>query len=60
MDSLVDKGINHLFKWLYTRGETPLSIRTKIMGEQNFLVDDYNKWWVQAQATGIMPTWRGS
>ncbi|KAF1775900.1 hypothetical protein GQ600_10017 [Phytophthora cactorum] len=60
LDSLVNKLVTRLFKWLYNRGETPLSLRTKMMGHDYFLVGDYKVWWEQVRATGRMPKWQGN
>ncbi|KAF1775907.1 hypothetical protein GQ600_17556 [Phytophthora cactorum] len=58
LDSLVNKLVTRLFKWLYNRGETPLSLRTKMMGHDYFLVGDYKVWWSRFEQQGECPNGR--
>ncbi|EEY67321.1 secreted RxLR effector peptide protein, putative [Phytophthora infestans T30-4] len=58
LEFILNIAVNRMFKWLYNWGETPLSVRSKMMGRDNFLVGDFRVWWETTRATGRMPKWK--
>ncbi|EEY64943.1 secreted RxLR effector peptide protein, putative [Phytophthora infestans T30-4] len=55
--SFANKLVTFTFKWMYKKGETPVSLRAKMMGKNSFLFHEYKLWFAAVRATGKMPKW---